>query len=106
MADPQSPQFKMPDTAQMQALWQDIAQRSQDVLRDFAERQKDRPPGDAQPGHRHVAVRIAEQQDRLEEEQDGRPHGGRPAEDGQDQPADERLHAEQQERRQTDGQRE
>jgi polyhydroxyalkanoate synthase len=48
MADPQSPQFKAPDAAAMQALWQDIAQRSQDVLRDFTERQKGQQPPDAQ----------------------------------------------------------
>jgi polyhydroxyalkanoate synthase len=48
MADPQSPQFKAPDAAAMQALWQDIAQRSQDVLRDFAERQKGQQAPDAQ----------------------------------------------------------
>ena len=70
------------------------------------EDQVERRPGDAQARDRQVAVGVAEQQDRLEEEQDGRPHRGRAAEDRQDQPADERLNAEQQERRQADGQRE
>ncbi len=59
-----------------------------------------------EPGDGHVTVEVAEQQDGLEEEEDRRPHGRRPAEDRQDEAADERFHAEQQERGQPDRQRE
>ncbi len=67
------------------------------------EEEVERRTRDPQPGDRQVTVGVAREQDRLEEEQHGRPHGRRPAEDRQDETADERLHAEQQERRQADG---
>jgi hypothetical protein len=43
-----------------------------------------------------VAVQVAHEEDRLEEEQDRRPDRRRPSEDGQHQTADQRLDAEQQ----------
>src|SRR4029077_11623983 len=55
---------------------------------------------------RQVAIGVADEQDRLEEEQDGGPDRGRAAERRQRQPADQGLDREQQERRQGDRRRE
>ena len=55
---------------------------------------------------RQVAIGVADEQDRLEEEQDGRPDRRCAAERRQGQPADQRLDREQQERGQGDRRRE
>ena len=77
--------------------------------RDDRERRQDQvqrwPPG-TEPSHRQVPVQVADEEDALEEEQDGRPDRGRATEHRQHQPAHEGLHAEEEERRQADGQRE
>jgi hypothetical protein len=66
----------------------------------------DRPAARPEACRRQVAVGVADEQDRLEEEQDGRPDRRRAAERRQGQPADERLDREQQERGQGDRPRE
>ena len=66
----------------------------------------DRPAAGAEPRRRQVAVGVADEEHRLEEEQDRGPDRGRPAERRQGQPADQRLDREEQERRQRDRRRE
>ena len=51
----------------------------------------ERRPQRSEPSHRQVAVQVADEEDGLEEEQDGRPDRRRATEDRQHQPADERL---------------
>ncbi len=58
----------------------------------------------AQATEEPVGVRVTAGQDALEEEQDGRPHGGRPAKPGQDHLADHGLNLEKQEGRENDTQ--
>ena len=65
-----------------------------------------RPAPRSEPDGRGVTVQVAEQQDRLEEDEHGRPHGRRATECREHELADERLDPEQQERRPADGQRE
>ena len=67
------------------------------------ERNMDRRSPSPEPGHRDVGIEIPAEQDGLEEEQGRRPDRRCPAEDRQHQAANERLHREQQERRQADG---
>ena len=56
-----------------------------------------------QPVHDEVGVRVAREQRRLEEDEAGRPDGGRSAEPRQDLLRDDRLHQEQQEGADEDG---
>src|SRR5690606_2991820 len=50
-----------------------------------------------EPARRHVGVGVAEQQDRLEEDETGRPYRRRAAEPGQDLLRDDRLNEKEQE---------
>ena len=50
-----------------------------------------------QVAHQGVRIEIAQQQNDLEEQQTGGPHGGRPAKPGQDDLGDHRLHLKEQE---------
>ena len=77
--------------------------------RDSQQRQDhvdDGPTARPEARGRQVAIGVADEQDRLEEEQDGGPDRGRAAERRQRQPADQGLDREQQERRQGDRRRE